>query len=142
MKVTMEKLGINASYSRPRASNDTPFCEALFRTCKYCPNWQTKGFATRADARAGMKSFTSWYHGVHLYSAIGFVTPNERQEGQGSATLANRGGLSAVTCAQKPERGSGKSATGAPPDPSGSTQNKKSATLISETPHEIDGQRL
>jgi putative transposase len=32
MKVTMEKLGITASYSRPRVSNDNPFSEALFRT--------------------------------------------------------------------------------------------------------------
>ena len=32
MKVTLEKLGIIASYSRPRVSNDNPFSEALFRT--------------------------------------------------------------------------------------------------------------
>ena len=31
MKVTLEKLGITASYSRPRVSNDNPFSEALFR---------------------------------------------------------------------------------------------------------------
>ena len=30
MKTTMEKLGITASYSRPRVSNDNPFSEALF----------------------------------------------------------------------------------------------------------------
>jgi transposase InsO family protein len=45
MKTTMEKLGITASYSRPRVSNDNPFSEALFRTCKYRPDWPTKGFA-------------------------------------------------------------------------------------------------
>jgi putative transposase len=39
MKVTLEKLGITASYSRPRVSNDNPFSEALFRTCKYRPDW-------------------------------------------------------------------------------------------------------
>ena len=50
MKVTMEKLGITASYSRPRVSNDNPFSEALFRTCKYRPEWPTKGFATKAGA--------------------------------------------------------------------------------------------
>jgi putative transposase len=38
MKVTLEKLGIAASYSRPRVSNDNPFSEALFRTCKYRPD--------------------------------------------------------------------------------------------------------
>ena len=62
MKVTMEKLGITASYSRPRVSNDNPFSEALFRTCKYRPDWPSKGFATKADAQAWVKSFTTWYN--------------------------------------------------------------------------------
>jgi len=34
MKVTMEKLGITASYSRPRVSNDNPFSEAVNRHAK------------------------------------------------------------------------------------------------------------
>ncbi|KNX41591.1 Integrase core domain protein [Roseovarius tolerans] len=42
MKTTMEKLGITASYSRPRVSNDNPFSEALFRTCKYRPDCQRR----------------------------------------------------------------------------------------------------
>ena len=41
MKTTMEKLGITASYSRPRVSNDNLFSEAQFRTFKYRPNWLT-----------------------------------------------------------------------------------------------------
>ena len=108
MKVTMEKLGITASYSRPRVSNDNPFSEALFRTCKYRPDWPTKGFAARTDAQAWVKSFASWYNGEHLHSAIRFVTPNERHAGQDSATLANRAILYANACAKKPERWSGK----------------------------------
>ncbi|OSP51601.1 IS3 family transposase, partial [Pseudoruegeria sp. SK021] len=88
MKVTMEKLGIIASYSRPRVSNDNPFSEALFRTCKYRPNWPTKGFATKEDAQAWVKSFASWYNEEHLHSAIRFVTPNARHSGTDSATLA------------------------------------------------------
>ncbi len=70
MKVTMEKLGITASSSRPRVSNDNPFCEALFRTCKYRPDWPTKGFASKADAQVWVKSFARWYNGEHLHSAI------------------------------------------------------------------------
>ena len=35
-----------ASFSRPRVSNDNPYSEALFRTCKYTPRWPTRGFAT------------------------------------------------------------------------------------------------
>ena len=65
MKVTMEKLGITASYSRPRVSNDLyPFSEDSGP--KYRPDWPTKGFATKADAQAWVKSFASWYNGTHL----------------------------------------------------------------------------
>jgi len=108
MKVTMERLGITASYSRPRVSNDNPFSEALFRTCKYRPNWPTKGFATKADAQTWVKSFTSWYNDDHLHSAIRFVTPNERHAGHDLGTLASRAILHANARAQNPERWSGK----------------------------------
>ena len=52
MKTTVEKPGITPSYSRPRFSNNNPFSEARFRTCKYRPNWPNKGFAAKADAQA------------------------------------------------------------------------------------------
>jgi putative transposase len=53
MKATLEKLGVTPSYSRPRVSNDNPFSEALFRTCKYRPEWPTNGFASVEAAAAG-----------------------------------------------------------------------------------------
>ena len=108
MKVTMEKLGITASYSRPRVSNDNPFSEALFRTCKYRPNWPTKGFATKTEAQAWVQSFTSWYNCEHLHSAIRFVTPDARHTGQENATLASRADLYATARAKNPQRWSGK----------------------------------
>lgn len=117
MKVTMEKLGITASYSRPRVSNDNPFSEALFRTCKYRPNWQTKGFATKADAQAWVKSFASWYNDEHLHSAIRFVTPVARHTGHDRATLADRTTLYANARAQNPERWSGKARNWQPAGP-------------------------
>jgi transposase InsO family protein len=117
MKVTMEKLGITASYSRPRVSNDNPFSEALFRTCKYRPNWPTKGFATKADAQEWVKSFASWYNCEHLHSAIRFVTPNARHAGHDSATLTHRAILYANARAQKPERWSGKTRNWQPAGP-------------------------
>ena len=107
MKTAMEKLGITASYSRPRVSNDNPFSEALFRTCKYRPDWPSKGFATKTDAQAWVKSFASWYNGEHLHSAIRFVTPDARHAGHDRKTLANRAILYANARAQKPERWSG-----------------------------------
>ena len=108
MKVTMEKLGITASYSRPRVSNDNPFSEALFRTCKYRPNWPTKGFATKTEAQDWVQSFTSWYNCEHLHSAIRFVTPDARHTGQENATLASRADLYATARAKNPQRWSGK----------------------------------
>jgi transposase InsO family protein len=117
MKVTMEKLGITASYSRPRVSNDNPFSEALFRTCKYRPDWPSKGFATKADAQAWVKSFAVWYNGDHLHSAIRFVTPNARHAGHDHATLANRASIYANARAQNPERWSGRTRNWQPAGP-------------------------
>ena len=51
MKSTMENLGITTPYSRLRACNAPPFLWALFRACKYRPDWPTKGVATKADAQ-------------------------------------------------------------------------------------------
>ena len=117
MKVTLEKLGIMASYSRPRVSNDNPFSEALFRTCKYRPDWPSKGFVTKDDAQAWVKSFASWYNGEHLHSAIRFVTPSMRHTGQDRDALANRALLYANARAQKPERWSGKTRNWQPAGP-------------------------
>jgi putative transposase len=108
MKTTLEKLGIIASYSRPRVSNDNPFSEALFRTCKYRPDWPTRGFATKTDAQAWMKSFANGYNDEHLHSAIRFVTPNMCHGGSDRDALANRAILYANARAQKLERWSGK----------------------------------
>lgn len=41
---TLEKLGIQSSFSRPRVSNDNPYSEALFRTMKYRPKYPFNGF--------------------------------------------------------------------------------------------------
>jgi len=38
MKTTTERIGVVAWYSRRPVSNDNPFSEALFRTCKYVAN--------------------------------------------------------------------------------------------------------
>ncbi|WP_201558967.1 DDE-type integrase/transposase/recombinase, partial [Psychrobacter sp. 72-O-c] len=44
MRMKAYELGVLTSYSRPRVSNDNPFAESLFKTCKYRPNWPTQGF--------------------------------------------------------------------------------------------------
>jgi transposase InsO family protein len=90
MKVTMERLGVTASFSRPRVSNDNAFSEALFRTCKYVPNWPTRGFATIDEARTWVQGFVRWYNLEHLHSALRFVTPDQRHRGEDRPLLAER----------------------------------------------------
>ena len=90
MKVTMERLGVTPSFSRPRVSNDNPFSEARFRTCKYTPNWPTRSFATIEKARAWVQGFANWYNTEHRHSAIRFVTPDQRHRREDRALLASR----------------------------------------------------
>jgi len=40
----LQKLGIMSSKNRPRVSNDNPYAESIFRTCKYRPGYPYKVF--------------------------------------------------------------------------------------------------
>ena len=62
MLATLEKLGIMPSFSRPRVSNDNPFAESLFRTCKYRPNYPRQPFESVAQAREWVRQFVQWYN--------------------------------------------------------------------------------
>lgn len=104
---TLYRLGISTSYSRPRTSNDNPYSEALFRTCKYCPAYPARGFANLDEARAWMQQFVASYNHEHRHSAIRFVTPVQRHQGQDSDILAQRHGVYQQAQARHPERWSG-----------------------------------
>jgi len=90
---TLQALGIAPSYSRPRVSDDNPFSEALFRTCKYRPDYPVGGFADLPAAREWVLTFVRWYNTEHRHSAIRFVTPQQRHTGQEQAILQRRQGL-------------------------------------------------
>lgn len=79
MLATLERLGVAASFSRPRVSNDNPFSESLFKTLKYCPKYPER-FVSLAEAKQWMIVFMDWYNN-HQHSGIKFVTPNERHQG-------------------------------------------------------------
>ena len=49
----MHWLGLKASYSRPRVSDDNSFVEALFRTAKYRPQYPAKGLRTWVTRETG-----------------------------------------------------------------------------------------
>lgn len=90
MLETLYQLGITPSRSRPRVSNDNPYSESIFRTCKYRPSYPIGGFATIDDARKWVMEFVHWYNHNHHHSGIKFLTPHQRHSGQGEEILRKR----------------------------------------------------
>ncbi|MFC3377334.1 IS3 family transposase [Rugamonas sp. CCM 8940] len=107
MLATLEKLGIMPSFSRPRVSNDNPFAESLFRTCKYRPNYPRKPFESVEQARAWTQQFVQWYNHQHKHSGLKFVTPAQRHGGQADAILRHREQVYEAAKQRCPERWSG-----------------------------------
>lgn len=107
MLATLQRLGVMPSFSRPSVSNDNPFSEALFRTLKYTPAYPDGPFASLQDARAWVARFVSWYNGVHLHSAIQFVTPDQRHRGEDHERLDRRIEVYEAAKARNPARWSG-----------------------------------
>lgn len=104
LKATMERLGVQASYSRPHVSDDNPFSESLFRTAKYRPEYPTTPFDSLTDARDWADDFVYWYHHDHLHSGIGFVSPLDRHEGRAEQILAKRRAVYERARQRHPER--------------------------------------
>ena len=90
LKAKLESLGVISSYSRPRVSNDNPYSEALFRTCKYRSGYPIEGFETIDAAREWVKGFVEWYNNEHYHSGINFVTPNTRHNGAAYKIMEKR----------------------------------------------------
>jgi putative transposase len=107
MLATLEQLGVAASFSRPRVSNDNAFAESLFRTCKYRPDYPNKPFDSLEAAQAWTLKFVRWYNTVHKHSSLKFVTPAQRHAGQAAAILGQREQVYAEAKARHPERWSG-----------------------------------
>jgi len=100
----LEALGITKSYSRPRVSNDNPYSESLFRTCKYRPEYPENGMGSLEGARKWVRLFVEWYNNQHHHSGIGFVTPEERHQGLADAILENRRKVYLQARERHPER--------------------------------------
>ena len=108
MLETLYRLGITPSNSRPRVSNDNAYAESLFKTLKYRPNYQPKGFASLEEARAWCADFVSWYRHEHHHSGIQFLTPAQCHSGQGKDILSKRHRLYEAAKAAHPERWNGR----------------------------------
>ncbi len=87
---TLERLGVQSSFSRPRVSNDNPYSESLFKTMKYRPMYPYKGFADLNEARKWVNDFVNWYNLNHLHSGINFITPYQRHYGLGEDIIKKR----------------------------------------------------
>jgi putative transposase len=97
-------LGLKASYSRPRVSDDNAFVESLFRTAKYRPEFPPKGFADVQEARLWAGSFVHWYNNDHKHSGIRYVSPAQRHAGEDRDILAARHGVYVRARAAHPRR--------------------------------------
>ena len=102
MLATLEKLGVAASFSRPRVSNDNPYSESLFKTLKYCPKYPDR-FESLSESNQWMILFVDWYNN-HPHSGIKFVTPMERHLGLDKKILANRKEVYRAAKQKNPER--------------------------------------
>ena len=107
MLATLEQLGVAASFSRPRVSNDNAYAESVFRTCKYRPNYPSKPFSSLEEARVWVQEFVTWYNEAHRHSGLKFVTPMERHDGVAQAILRRREQVYAKAKARHPERWAG-----------------------------------
>jgi len=107
LRATLDWLGVEPSYSRPRVSNDNAYSEALFKTTKYRPDFPHDGFESLDGARQWCAQFVHWYNEEHKHSAIKFVTPAQRHRGDDIKILAERHEIYLQAKAANPSRWSG-----------------------------------
>jgi transposase InsO family protein len=110
MLAMLQTLGVLPSFSRPSVSDDNPYSEALFKTLKYHPTFPrwTK-FAEINESRNWCEKFVVWYNQVHLHSALKFVTPLQRHNGEDGDVLDKRHLVYQVAKKKNPDRWSGNS---------------------------------
>ena len=106
--VTMQRLGVARTRSRPSVSNDNPYVESAFRTLKYRPQLPVKPFENLLGARCWVTELAHWYNHEHRHSAIGFMTPVQRHDGLERALLEARALVYERARQENPQRWSDK----------------------------------
>lgn len=107
MLATLQRLGVVASFSRPRVSDDNAYSEALFRTLKHRPSFPTGSFDSLESARQWSDEFVRWYNTEHRHSGIRYVTPQQRHTGLDAPLLTRRHRVYAKARDEHPERWTG-----------------------------------
>jgi len=96
-------LGITASFSRPRVSDDNPYSEAAFKTFKYRPEMPER-FGSLEDARAHFAALFDWYNDRHYHSGIALLTPADVHHERAPRIVAARQRVLDAAFAEHPER--------------------------------------
>ena len=96
-------LGIDASHSRPRVSNDNPFSEAQFRTFKYRPEFPDR-FGSLEHARGVSHDLFAWYNDAHHHSGLNYLTPADVHYGRAVTILEARHRTRLAAFAAHPNR--------------------------------------
>ncbi len=104
MLATLQLLGVQPSFSRPRVSNDNPYSESLFRTLKYRPAYPSQPFPSLEASSDWVAAFVNWYNDEHLHSGIRFVTPSDRHAGRHHEVLRRRREVYQAARDRRPER--------------------------------------
>lgn len=77
----MSELGITASHSRPRVSNDNPFSESAFKTQKYQPDYPGR-FEGIVHANRWCTEYFPWYNFEHHHAGLAGFTPEQVHTGR------------------------------------------------------------
>jgi len=89
-------------------SNDNPYSKSIFKTCKYCPQYPTKGFVSLKASRKWCLEFVHWYRHEHHHSGIKFLTPNQVHTGKAERILEARRKVYELAREKAAQRWSGK----------------------------------
>lgn len=96
-------LGIAASFSRPRVSDDNPYSEAAFKTFKYRPEMPER-FGSLEDARTHFAALFDWYNNRHYHSGIALLTPADLHHERAPRIIAARQRVLDAAFERHPER--------------------------------------
>lgn len=116
VQTMLGRLGITASYSRPRVSNYNAYAESIFRHLKYAPAFPRNGFESLEAARDWVPAFVVLYNTQHCHRGINYVTPQQRHDGLDVEILAKRHEVYQTARARHPNRWSGDTRNWARPE--------------------------
>jgi putative transposase len=97
------ELGVDPSFSRPRVSNDNPYSESHFKTCKYHPGFPNR-FGSIEDALSNCRLLFPWYNNEHRHSHLAYLTPHQVHYGLAEEALDRQHRVKLAAYHAHPER--------------------------------------